>query len=98
MIIGRSTTVVIGESFAVLPPFLLAVDFFPLFFPVPLLLSHVTSAVIFMLAGPFSRNHFTYLARVLVFSATATACEQIFDAFQPGQSLHVTLPFLHWVT
>ncbi len=76
---GPSTTVVIRQSFAVLPPFLLVVDFFQLFFPIPLLLSHATTiALTFMLAGPFSCNHFTYLARVLVFSATATVCEQVF--------------------
>ena len=95
---GRSAVVVIGGCFSALLPFLCDVDFLHLFWPVPLLLSHVTRAVIFIRAGPFSRTHFKYLEMVPDFSAAATAWAQILDAFQPGQSSHVTLPFLDTVT
>jgi hypothetical protein len=62
-----------GVRFAVLPPFLLAVDPLPPFLPVPLLLSDVISAVMLMWAGPFSRIHLIYLVIMPHFSAAATA-------------------------
>ena len=70
-----------------------AVEGFPPFFLVPLLLSKVIIDVMFILEGPFSQNNFKYFAVTPSFSATAIAYAQILDAFQHGQSVQVTFPF-----
>ena len=57
---GQSAVVVIGGCFSALLPFLRDADFLHLFWPVPLLLSHLSRAVTFIRAGTFSRSYFKY--------------------------------------
>ena len=95
---AQSTVVGTGAWLPVLPPFLLAVDFFTPFLPVPAPLSNVTSDLTFTLLGPISRRHFKYLAVIPDFSAMAIARVQILEALHSRQSSHLIFPFFYVVT